>query len=360
MINLSCPINPLSFGNVSVNFIRSMHSKKIPITYFPIGKDLDFKSFDKLDPEIPKYLTESYNDRYSNLDQSNSSLRVWHLSGSELRVGSKQFLYSFYELDEPTDTEKSIARNQTATIFSSKHACDIFSEHSDNCHYVPLGFDPDLFNTGKTYLRNKIHFGLMGKMEKRKHTLKIIKLWADKFGNNQDYQLTCLINNPFLKKDKIASEISNALGHESYKNINFLPFLSKNSEVNELLNSIDIDLTGLSGAEGWNLPAFNATYLGKWSIVLNSTSHKDWATEDNSILVEPSGKIKAYDDVFFKEGAPFNQGHINDFSKESFEHAVDTALKKCSSENTNGIKLKEKFTYESSVDKILKIIDYET
>ena len=72
---------------------------------------------------------------------------------------------------------------------------------------------------------------------------------------------------------------SDELGGKTYKNINFLPHLKTNSEMNELYNSIDINLSGLSGAEGWNLPAFNSTCLGKWSIVLNATSHKDWATE---------------------------------------------------------------------------------
>ena len=41
------------------------------------------------------------------------------------------------------------------------------------------------------------------------------------------------------------------------------------SKVNILINNIDIDLSGLSNGEGWNLPAFNATALGKWSIVSN-------------------------------------------------------------------------------------------
>ena len=304
---------------------------------------------------IPKFLTTSYNDRFKNLNKNNKSIKLWHLSGSESRIGSTQYLYTFYELDEPTETEISIVRNQTAAIFSSKHSFDIFSEYSDNCHYVPLGFDQDFFNTNKTYLKNKIHFGLMGKLEKRKHTLKIIKLWAKKFGDNPDFQLTCLVNNPFLKSEDLVSEISKALDGKTYKNINFLPFLKKNSEVNELLNSIDIDLTGLSGAEGWNLPAFNATCLGKWSIVLNATSHKDWANKENSILIEPSGKIDAYDGVFFKKGGPFNQGKIFDFSEESFFDALDIAVNKNKSENKEGLKLKDKFSYKSTTEKILNI-----
>jgi hypothetical protein len=31
-------------------------------------------------------------------------------------------------------------------------------------------------------------------------------------------------------------------------------------EMNEFLNAIDVDLTGMSGGEGWNLPAFNAIF----------------------------------------------------------------------------------------------------
>ncbi len=359
MINLSCPINPLSFGNVSVNFLKEFSKRNTKITYFPIGKELDFKSFDKLDEKTPKYLTDAYNNRYEHLDQRNPSLRLWHLSGSELRIGNKQFLYTFYELDQPTPTELSVAKNQTATIFSSKHACDLFSDSLDNCHYVPLGFDTDFFETGKTYLKDRVHFGLMGKMEKRKHTLKILKWWAEKFGDNTDYQLTCLINNPFLSSERISKEISKAFNYITYKNINFLPPLKKNSVVNELLNSLDIDLTGLSGAEGWNLPSFNVTCLGKWSIVLNATAHKDWANKDNCVLVEPSGLISSEDGIFFKKGNVFNQGNISDFSKEAFYNAIEIAINKHSNKNTEGIKLRSEFTYESTINKILKIINYE-
>lgn len=43
--------------------------------------------------------------------------------------------------------------------------------------------------------------------------------------------------------------IADTLQGDHYNNINFLPMLEKNAEVNELLNSIDIDLTGLSGVK---------------------------------------------------------------------------------------------------------------
>ena len=135
-----------------------------------------------------------------------------------------------------------------------------------------------------------------------------------------------------------------------------MPFLKTNSEVNEFVNAIDIDLSGLSGAEGWNLPSFNASALGKWSIVLNATSHKDWANSDNSILVEPSGKIEAYDNMFFQKGSTFNQGNIYSFDNEEVISAMENAENICKKENKEGLKLQNTFSYGKTLDKILKYI----
>ena len=136
-----------------------------------------------------------------------------------------------------------------------------------------------------------------------------------------------------------------------------MPHLKTNSEVNDLLNAIDIDLTGLSGAEGWNLPAFNATCLGKWSIVLNETAHKDWADNTNSILVESNGIEPCYDNKFFQEGSPFNQGNIFTWDSDVVSQAMDLAVSKKGQFNTNGELLKDKFSYSRSVDRLLKGIE---
>ena len=115
-------------------------------------------------------------------------------------------------------------------------------------------------------------------------------------------------------------------------------------------------MSGLSGAEGWNLPAFNSTCLGKWSVVLNATSHKDWATKENSILVEPDGQEPIYDGAFFQEGQDSNQGNLNTFSEQSFYKALDFAISKHDKRNEKGVELKTTFNYDNTVDKILNII----
>lgn len=354
---VKCPINSVSFGNVSLNLMREFFNRGIRIGHFPIGNP-DASVYDKLTPEFKEWLQESLNNRFKMLDRDIPTLQLWHLNGSENRITPKQYLITFYELDSPTLVEKKLVDLQDGVLFSSRHATEAFrSVGCKNVSSIPMGLDPDFHLTGKTYLKDKVHFGLMGKWEKRKHSAKILKLWAKQYGNDYNYQLSCCLTNPFMKPEELNSFIGEALGGERYGNINFLPFLKSNSEVNEFINALDIDLSGLSGAEGWNLPAFNATALGKWSIVLNATSHKDWATQQNCILLNPSGKTSAADGKFFFQGGDFNQGSINEFNEEEVLSAMRDAESKCTSPNDEGLKLQEDFSYAKTVDAILSRIN---
>jgi hypothetical protein len=355
-IIFNAPLNNLSFGNVSYNLLKEMYKREMNVIYFPIGESLDFSAFDKSSEDFRNWVTSSANSRLVNIKKDIPCLKMWHLMNSEFRLSDNQILYTFYELDSPTQTEASIANLQQKTVFSSRHANSLFKRAGcDNTCNIPIGFDLDFHKTGKEYLKDTIHFVLMGKFEKRKHTQKIIQLWAKKFGNDTKYQLSCCVTNPFFQPDQMNQIVHNALGGQRYNNINFLPRLKTNSEVNELLNSADIDLTGLSGAEGWNLPAFNATCLGKWSVVLNCTSHKDWANQSNSFLVEPSYKEPAEDGVFFRSGQEFNQGNIYGFNEDNVISKIEEAIKKCKENNTEGEKLKDEFNYSKTLDAILSL-----
>lgn len=353
-------INPLSFGNVSYNLIREMYKLGLNVSFFPIGDNLNFESFDKVDEDFKNWIISSAQNRFNTVDKETPTLTQWHINGSENRLSKDQTLFTFYEVDEPTATEKSLVNLQDNCIFSSKHAADSFKKIGcQNVSHVPIGFDEDFHNTEEDYLPNKIHFGLMGKFENRKNTEQILKNWAEKYGNNYDYQLSCCINNPFFKPEQMNQLIARALNGQHYGNINFIPHLKTNSEVNEFLNAIDIDLTGLSGAEGWNIPAFNATSLGKWSVVMNHTSHKDWATDQNSILVEPEYSQPIYDQAFFTQGAPFNQGSMNKISDDTMLKVFEKSEKFKGKSNKEGVKLKSKFTYKNTLESILNIIENE-
>jgi len=352
------PMNSLSFGNVSYNILRQLWRKGIDVMWFPIGGNPDFQSFNKIDKEFGSWLQDSVQNANQKIKPDIPCFKLWHLNGSQARIGQKQALYTFYELDEPTEAEINLANFQDKIYFSSNYAAESFKKRGVKTDVIPVGFDEDFFKTNKQYLDpDIIHFGLMGKFEKRKHTEKIIKLWLSKYGNNNKYQLSVCVTNPFFKKEEMQAALSNCLGEKRYTNINFLPYLKTNSEVNDFLNAVDIDLTGLSGAEGWNLPSFNASCLGKWSIVLNETSHKDWASKNNSIIVESKGKESCYDGKFFQEGSEFNQGNIYTWDSDIVAQAMETASQKKGQINTEGEKLKEKFSYSSSVDRLLKGIE---
>ena len=356
-IILKAAFNSLSFGNVSYNIAREFYKKDIQASIFPIGDNFDFSAFDHMDEDFKKWLESSTNTRFTTIKKDTPCLSIWHINGSENRISRNSTLYTFYELNSPTLTEKNLVDHQDNVIFSSSYAQRSFEMvNCENTHSVPLGFDVDFYETGKTYLEGKIHFGLMGKWEKRKHTADIIKFWAAKYGNNPDYQLTCCVINPFFKEDQMNQIIGSALNGQQYSNINFLPRLKTNSEVNEYYNAIDIDLSGMSGAEGWNLPAFNSTCLGKWSIVLNASSHSDWANKDNSIQVESNGTTSAEDGAFFNKNSPFNQGEIHTFDPDEFVSALEKSENLSKKTNENGVKLREEFSYKKTADSILKIM----
>jgi hypothetical protein len=358
------PLNSLSFGNVSYNILRELYKRNIAVSLFPVGDQVNLEAYTDSQQnkcaDFHKWIQSCAENRFLTSHRDTPSLQLWHLNGSEHSVGNQSNLFTFYELDSPTPTELGITRLHNKCIFSSTYSRDLFTRAgTDNAHAVPIGFDSDFFNTGKTYLKDKVHFGLMGKLEKRKHTAKIIQLWAEKYGDNYDYQLSCCITNPFFQPQQMNQAVGQIMQGKRYGNINFLPYLKTNAEVNEFVNAIDIDLSGLSGGEGWNLPAFNATALGKWSVVLNATSHLDWATESNCLLVEPNGKEEAEDGIFFKKGSPFNQGQIYTFDTEVVSQAMDSAVSKAKSPNPEGEALRESFSYSRTLDGLLDLIQHE-
>ena len=348
----SAPVNSLSLGNVSVNLLKEMHKRNIDLTFFPVNENLDFKAY-KLNQDFADWFGKSVNNRLLSVKKDTPSLKLWHIAGSEQKLSDKQYLFSFYEASEPTKEEVNLVNLQEETFFSSNYSINLFNNLGCKTSFVPLGFDKE-FSVLPKKESDIITFGLIGKWEKRKHTEKIIKLWLKLFGNDFRYRLICCVNNPFYKPEQMQSVLINALEGKKYFNVNFIPYLETNAEINSTMNHIDIDLSGLSGAEGWGLPSFNMTALGKWSVVLNATAHKDWANKKNSILVEPVGEESIVDNIFFKPNAQFNKGIIYSWSEEHVVEAMKKAISLAKTKNTEGLKLQEQYTWSKTLDIILE------
>jgi len=356
--SLNLPINSVSFGQVSTLLLRELFLKNKVVPIFPIGQpDLSSQNIEK---DFGEWLQSNINLSLSKHSRKNKIFKLWHINGSLESFSEKQILFSFYELDSPTEVELNIIKNNDKVLFSSKYSIDIFKKYGcNNIDYLPLAFDKYNFKKlEKDFFSDRIVFNLLGKLEKRKHHKKIIQTWLKKFGNDKRYHLQCAIFNPFLKPEDQQNLIQHSiLENKNFFNISFLNFIQKNSDYNDLINSADIVL-GMSGAEGWGLPEFHSTAIGKHAVILNAHAYKEWANNENSILVNPSSKIEAYDNMFFHKGQIFNQGNIYDFNEDEFISACEKAIEKVSISKVNksGLKLQEEFSSEKFADNVLNII----
>jgi hypothetical protein len=352
------PLNSTSLGQVSLSILRELYNKKLEINLFPIG-GVDISSQSE-DPEFFKWINNSISQSVKTHSRKNPIFKLWHLNGSLESFSDNQVLLSFYEVDSPTNTEINIIKNNSKVLFSNNYSVNTFKTFgSHNVDYLPLAFDSNHFkNLGNKPKKEGIQFGLFGKLEpQRKRHLKIITNWAKKYGNKHGYFLNCAIFNHFLDVNVQSQILNQALNGQTYWNINFLPYMQSNLAYNDLLNNTDIVLA-MSGGEGWGLPEFQSVALGKHAIVLNSHGYKEWANENNSVLINPNGKIPCYDNIFFHQGADFNQGNIFDWNDEDFLNGLDIVESKfkLNNINTEGLKLQNEFTYTKMVDSILNYL----
>lgn len=372
-LNVRVAANSLSLGQVGFNIVRELYRRKIRCAIFPYGP-VDLSAY-RIDPQFGAWLTQAINERYTRLDRKVPTLNCWHIRDSELRLSDRQVTLSFHEVDQASNHEVGIVNQQDHTFFTSSWSVDTFQTFgARNVSYVPLGIDEDFTPSTERLVRPDItHWVCLGKWEDlRKMTGPKIAAWCKRYGRKgpgkHDHQLTLCVNNPFYQKrvhpngqvegfdmnDLYGRLFGNANWQQAKPdNVNILPHLKTNAEMLQLYRSADLDISGYSRAEGANIPAMTVTALGKWSVVTNCSAHKDWATATNSVLVEPTGAVKAHDGFFFREGDQFSQGNMADFAPDALDEAFTRAEKVAKTPNPEGEKLRETHTYARTVDAIL-------
>lgn len=360
-LNINLPLNSLSFGHVSYNILKELYKKNIDCNIFLIGNNGDLSSFDKINPDFAKWIQNNTNKALSSYSRNDPEFRLWHISGSETSYSNDKYLFTFHECSALTPIEVNILNNQKAIFVSSNYTKQIFELNGVKTpvFYVPLGFDSENFSilNKKYYSEDIVVWSIFGKLEHRKRHEKTIRTWLKKFGNNPKHQLHLHVYNQFLSPEQNNQLLNNIFEGKRYFNVVLQPYTKTLSEFNDCLNATNIVLD-MSGGEAWSLPSFHCVGLGKHAIVHNCTAMKEWANDENAILVDSSSQIEVYDGIFFHKGQPMNQGLIFDYLEIELLSAFDKVLERYNQNKINekGFELQNKFKWEKSVDKMLSII----
>ena len=354
----NAPLNSVSFGQVATHLLRGFFLQSLHPSVLPVGGNADLSSQPD-DEGFKTTLKKCISAYLSSHDRSIPSLKLWHMNGALESCSKTVNLLTFHELDDITPVEKNICSSLDKILVTSDFTKDVLTSHGVESKKISLAFDEyNFFSSNKNFFSDdRITFNLCGKFENRKHHKKVIKSWVKRFGDNKKFQLQCALFNPFLNEDQNKHQFSECLHDKNCFNVQFLPFMVKNKSYNDFLNSGDI-VIGMSGGEGWGLPEFHSVGIGKHSVILNAHGYKEWADAKNSVLVEPSGKVDVYDDLFFQEGGDFNQGQIFNWEEDAFIHACELAIERVRHNkiNKNGRELKDNFNISNTIDSILKEI----
>jgi hypothetical protein len=314
----------------------------------------------KRDDDYIMWLQSCINKSTKLHNKNTPVLKLWHINGSLESFSKDQILIVFHELDSLTDFEVNILKNQKIVFVTSNFTKNVFEEHGlTNIKYLELGFDHENFYKIEQKNKNKdiVQWNLAGKCEPlRKATDKIIRGWLRRFGNKNGHILNLAIFNPHLKPEDNQNLLNQIFEGKNYWNINVLPWMRTNIEYNQFINNGDIILSPFRG-EGKDLPTYHSVGLGRHCLSLRAHAYLDYLNDNNAVLIEPKGKIKAVDNIFFHDGGQFNQGNLFDWSDDDYISALDVVLERFRANpvNTNGLEL-QKRTYSQTVDKILEEI----
>lgn len=362
MINFEGVTNPLSFGFLTVGLQKEFWKRKIDFNYFPIGGNVDWSCFDKIDEEFRNYINNSAQNAIKKFSINDGSFKLWHINSSWHKLSKKNnYLLTFVEVDQLTDEEICILNSFDKVFVTSTFSQTVFTDYGVKCPviYTPMGIDQEIFyNTNKPRpFKDIIVWSIFGKAEARKSHLQTIQAWLSKFANNSRHKLHLFISNPFLKPEQFNQFLAQVFnGQPKPFNVDIFPYLPTNSQLNECYNTTDI-VIDMSGGESISLPSLTCLSIGKIGIIHHNSGMRDWANDKNAILVKPSGKKSCFDGVFFGPGK-FNQGNFYQYKTEDLLNAFDIAIKQFEANpiNEEGKKLTESYSFKVGADIILKEI----
>lgn len=309
-INFTTPINKLSFGIVGTCLNHFLREEGVKVSLFPLNQS-------GLDVVEPKYITaiqESLkNAEYYNPDDT--SLLWWHPHDLSLRRSKgKHVGMTIFEVDSFTPRELHSLNSIDEIIVNSQWAKQVLEENKVRPHIevVPLGIDPTIFFPGPLEDKEKIIFLSVGKWEIRKGHDLLIQAFNSAFQPTDNVELWCSHHNVFLTENQTREWENYYLTSKLGNKVKFISPINTHSELANLMRVVDCGVFPNHG-EGFGLSILELMACGRPSIVTNCAAQTEYLTQENSLLVDPIGKVQAYDGIWFRGNSNWYDFRLDDF-----------------------------------------------
>ena len=350
-INLTAPINPLGYGVVGTNVLKSLVAQGHNTALFPLGQV-------SANPEDQPVL-QACVERQSSFNCLAPSVRIWHQNdlaqhvGGGLRCG-----FPIFELDRLTEREVHHILSQDIIFVCSHWAQSIIQQYNKSSSVVPLGVDTRFFHPSETADWDSTRFINIGKWELRKGHDVLVEAFNRAFEPEDDVQLLMMNHNPFISKEEESEWMGLYKNSKMGDKIFFLERVDNHHQVADIMKKVDCGVF-LSRAEGWNLEALELMACGKQVRITNCPAPTEFCNIKNSLLVTPSRQEEAFDGIWFKgQGEWSSIG--DDEIDECAEHMKSVHQRKQSGGdmlNKYGVKTAKRFSWDNTVNKMISAIE---
>jgi glycosyltransferase involved in cell wall biosynthesis len=311
-INLTAPVNKLGYGIVGLNIALAMERRGDDPALWPLGGiEAD---------EVHHAALRRMMSRQAHYDPLAPSLRVWHQFDLAQHVGKGlHAAYPFFELDRFKPAEKHHLKAQDVVFATSEWAAEILSLSADlpseRVLVVNPGVDHAVFRPLETAkpagLAGNTVFLSIGKWETRKGHDVLYRAFRKAFGPTDNVRLVMHCHNPCLGEH---SAPYNQSWERLYRanlgeQVVFTAGrLQTHEDVAHLMSQVDCGVFPSRG-EGWNLEAAEMLAMAKSVILTDYSAHRDFATKDNSLLIQVTELEDAHDGIWFKANDPSWEGN---------------------------------------------------
>lgn len=349
-INIMCPINgQTGYSIAAISIIDALTKLGVNVSLFPIGTEQCFAHL-KYHASLQKSLQ---NTQFFKVDAP--CLRIYHQFSMAEFVGRGTHVgFPFFELDKFSDLEKHHLSAPDTLFVSSQWASEVIEKEFNfpSKSIVPLGVDQEIFKPVPINKSKKTVFLHVGKWEQRKGHDLILECFNRAFRHDDNVEL-------WMMSDNICKEDENIKWETRYKSSvlsNKIKFIHRVSSHDGVASIIAQSHFGLypSRAEGWNLDLLETMSVGRTSIVSNYSAHTEFATDLNSILIQPDGLESAWDGIWFHNqgswmlaGEPFKQSFADNMRLLYEKHQAGEDIY-----NYNGVETARNFSWGNTAKKI--------